>query len=100
MAASYVLNSQQSKTRAGVAAQGLCNLAQGNARSLRARRAMQLRVLCGRAWLTRGTGQQGWLDDAGDVLLHVGQGVQVAAGEQVVIEPLGGQPLQYQWCNA
>ena len=97
MSASYVLNSQQSKARAGAAAQGACSLAPGNARSLLARKTMQLRVLCGRAWLTGGTGQQGWLDDSGDVLLHVGQGVQVAAGQQVVIEPLGGQPLQYQW---
>ncbi|AVP58798.1 DUF2917 domain-containing protein [Pulveribacter suum] len=70
------------------------------ARSLRAAAAMQLRVLRGRAWVTLGTGPGGWLEASGDALLHAGQCLQVQAGQQAVLEPLGGEPLHYQWRRA
>lgn len=100
MSASYVLNLQQSAGRSGPVAAAPYRLASGAARSLRAHGAMQLRVVSGQAWVTLGAGQPGWLEASGDVLLNPGQSLEVAPGQQAVLEPQGGQPLQYQWRSA
>ena len=94
MTASHVLNPQQSSACAG---QAPCLLASGSTHSLRPRVPMRLRVVSGRAWVTLGTGAQGWGEASGDVVLHPGQGMDVAAGRRAVIEPLGREPLRYQW---
>lgn len=97
MTASNVLNSQQWGACDQDLGQAPCRLAAGTARSLRARAAMQLRVVCGQAWVTLGDGMHGWLEDSGDLLLRPGQSLHVAAGQQAVVEPLGHAALQYQW---
>lgn len=97
MTASHVLNSQQWATCAHPVAEDLCNLASGATRSLRPRAAMQLRVVCGRAWVTLGDGMHGWREEGGDRVLQPGQSLRVAAGQHAVVEPLGREPLRYQW---
>ncbi|MBS0506509.1 MAG: DUF2917 domain-containing protein [Proteobacteria bacterium] len=97
MTAAHVLNSQQSGGGADAAAQDLCRLASGAACSLRPTAAMQLRVVCGRAWVTLGGGMHGWREEGGDLTLQPGQSLRVAAGQHAVVEPLGREPLRYQW---
>ncbi|GAB1386107.1 hypothetical protein MASR1M59_12550 [Melaminivora sp.] len=70
----------------------------GQAHGCRPGRAMQLRVLRGRAWVTLGAGPGGWGESSGDVMLYPGQTLHVAAGQSMVIEPLGAEGLDYQWC--
>ena len=91
MTASHVPDSQQSPA---------CTLATGAARSLRPAAAMQLRVVSGQAWVTLGDGPHGWREESGDVLLQAGQSVRVAAGQHAVVEPLGREPLRFQWHGA
>lgn len=97
---SQVLHSQPSSAPAGVAGQDLCTLAAGSARSLRPTAAMQLRVVSGQAWVTLGDGPHGWREESGDTMLQAGQSVRVSAGQHAVVEPLGHQPLQFQWRSA
>lgn len=100
MTPSRVLPSQASSVSAGVAATELCTVPQGAARSLHPRAPMQLRVVSGHAWVTLGNGQQGWREASGDLMLHAGQSVCVAPGQRAVVEPLGREPLQFQWRRA
>ena len=97
MTASHVLNSQQSNACPGAAGQAPCLLASGTTHRLHPRAPMQLRVVSGQAWVTLGTGAQGWREAGGDVVLRPGQSVCVAAGRRAVVEPLGREPLRYQW---
>jgi hypothetical protein len=73
------------------AADSTGTVAAGAAVSLAPRAAMTLRIAEGQAWVTQGTG---------DVFLCAGQSVEVAPGQLVVIEPLGGRRLQYRWTRA
>lgn len=100
MTASHVLNSQQWGACGAAPGHDLCGLASGAARSLRPTTAMQLRVVCGQAWLTLDDGPHGWREASGDLLLQAGQSVRVGAGQHAVIEPLGGRSLQFQWRRA
>ncbi|MBS0392767.1 MAG: DUF2917 domain-containing protein [Proteobacteria bacterium] len=93
MTASHALNSQQSSD------QDRCRLGAGVARSLMPKTAMQLRVLSGRAWVTLNDGPHGWREESGDLLLLAGQSLNVAPGQHAVIEPLGHEALDYQWCR-
>ncbi|RYF28054.1 MAG: DUF2917 domain-containing protein [Comamonadaceae bacterium] len=98
MTASNVLNLQQSSASGRVAAQDVCVLVAGSAQSLRPRIPMSLRVMSGRAWVTLDDGPNGASDQAaGDLFLHAGQTLWVAAGQHAVVEPLGGETLQFRW---
>lgn len=98
MTASHVLNLQQSSAIGRVAAQDVCVLVAGSARSLRPRIPMALRVMSGRAWVTLDDGPNGASDQAaGDLFLHAGQTLWVAAGQHAVVEPLGTEMLQFRW---
>ena len=61
---------------------------------------MQLRVVSGLAWVTLSDGPHGWREDSGDLLLQAGQSLRIAPGKHEVVDPLGQQALQYQWCSA
>lgn len=100
MTTSHVLNSQQWGACAGAAGQNPCRLATGATRSLRPTAAMQLRVVCGQAWVTLDDGPHGWREGSGDLLLQAGQSLRIDPGRHAVVEPLGRQALQYQWCSA
>ena len=100
MTASQVLNSQQWGACADAAGADPYRLATGAARSLRPTTAMRLRVVCGQAWVTVDDGPHGWREDSGDLLLQAGQSLRIAPGQHAVVEPLGEQALQYQWCSA
>ena len=100
MTTSQVLHSQASSVPAGVAAPELCTIPQGVARSLHPRAPMQLRVVSGLAWVTLSDGPHGWREDSGDLMLHTGQSVCVASGQHAVVEPMGREPLQFQWRSA
>lgn len=93
-----VLNSQTSSMPVGVAAQDIHTIATGEARSLRSKVPMALRVMSGRAWITLDEGPKGGSGQAaGDVFLHAGQTFVVGAGQHVVLEPLGRSALQFCW---
>ena len=100
MTASHVLNSQQWGACADAAGADPYRLAKGATRSLRPTAPMRLRVVCGQAWVTLDDGPHGWREDSGDLLLQAGQSLRVAPGRHAVVEPLGHQALQYQWCSA
>ena len=100
MTTSQVLHSQASSVPAGVAGPELCTIPQGAACSLHPRAPMQLRVVSGLAWVTLSDGPHGWREDSGDLLLQAGQSLRIAPGQHAVVEPLGQQALQYQWCSA
>ena len=68
-------------------------IAAGAAATLVPRSAMVLRVAEGQAWVTFGNG----VAESSDLILSAGQSVPVAAGQTVVVEPLGGRRLQYRW---
>ncbi|RZJ14991.1 MAG: DUF2917 domain-containing protein [Acidovorax sp.] len=68
----------------------------GKAVSLTPRATTALRVAEGHAWVTLDDGPHGSGAEAGDVFLHAGQTLRIAAGQHAVIEPLGGQRLQYR----
>ena len=101
MGHSNVLNLQQSSAWGRGAAQDVCTLAAGGAHSLHPRRAMALRVAQGRAWVTFDDGPHGLGGEAGgDLFLHAGQTVWVAAGRHVVVEAVGSSSLQYRLSEA
>lgn len=77
----------------GAAAGSTGTVAAGAAVSLAPQSAMTLRIAEGQAWVTLGQG----VGDSTDVFLCAGQSLQVAAGQSVVMEPLGGRRLQYRW---
>ncbi|UCU98642.1 DUF2917 domain-containing protein [Acidovorax radicis] len=68
-------------------------VAAGAAIRLAPKAAMTLRIAEGQAWVTLGKG----IGDSSDVFLCAGQSLPVAAGQSVVVEPLGGRRLQYRW---
>ena len=68
-------------------------VAAGAAVTVAPRAAMTLRIAEGQAWVTLGKG----LGDSSDIFLCAGQSLPVAAGQSVVLEPLGGRRLQYRW---
>jgi len=98
MTTSNVLNLQPSSAARGAAAQDIGVLEPGSAQSLRPRVPMSLRVMSGRAWVTLDDGPNGERDQAaGDLFLHAGQTLWVAAGQHAVLEPLGTEVLQFRW---
>ncbi|CAN7573684.1 DUF2917 domain-containing protein [Acidovorax sp. LjRoot129] len=68
----------------------------GKAVSLTPRAPTALRVAEGHAWVTLDDGPHGSGAEAGDVFLHAGQTLRIAAGQHAVVEPLGGLRLQYR----
>ena len=74
------------------------SVAAGAAITLAPRAAMVLRIAEGQAWVTLNVGPHG--EAGGDVFLFPGQTLQVAAGQQAVLEPLGGRSLRYRWTVA
>lgn len=77
-------------------AHGASTLLPGQAASLTPRTALALRVAEGHAWVTLDAGPYGTGAEAGDVFLHAGQTLQIAAGQHAVVEPIGSQRLQYR----
>ncbi|MFI8618710.1 DUF2917 domain-containing protein [Acidovorax sp. NPDC077693] len=86
----------QSAAATAKSAQGATTVLPGNAVSLTPRAALALRVAEGHAWVTLDAGPYGTGAEAGDVFLHAGQTLQIAAGQHAVVEPLGTQRLQYR----
>lgn len=76
------------------AAGGPGTVAPGAALSLAPKSAMTLRIAEGQAWVTLGDGAD---DRSSDVFLCAGQTLQVAAGQPVVVEAIGGRTVQYRW---
>lgn len=68
----------------------------GQAASLSPRAPIALRVAEGQAWVTLDAGPYGSGPEAGDVFLHAGQTLHIAAGQHAVVEPVGSQRLQYR----
>ncbi|MFD2299840.1 DUF2917 domain-containing protein [Paracidovorax citrulli] len=96
MSASHVLNFQQSAARDRATGMDVYRLDSGKAHSLRPRVPMALRIASGRAWVTIDDGLPGGSDPAaGDIVLHAGQTLWIAAGQHAVIEPLGKDAVQY-----
>lgn len=87
------------KFHSAIAAQGVSTLQPGKAVSLAPRAPMVLRVAEGQAWVTLDAGPYGTGAEAGDVFLHPGQTLWVAAGQHAVVEPVGSQRLQYRWAR-
>ncbi|MDH4418200.1 MAG: DUF2917 domain-containing protein [Acidovorax sp.] len=79
------------------AAPGVSTLLLGKALSLTPRAPMALRIAEGQAWVTLDAGPYGTGAEAGDVFLHAGQTLWVAAGQHAVVEPMGHQRLQYRF---
>ena len=50
--------------------------------------------------MTLDDGPHGWREGSGDLLLQAGQSLRIDPGRHAVVEPLGRQALQYQWCSA
>lgn len=86
-----------STTAAAASPHGASTLLPGKAMSLTPRAPMALRVAEGHAWVTLDAGPYGTGAEAGDVFLHAGQTLRVAAGQHAVVEPVGSQRLQYRW---
>lgn len=78
------------------AARGPVTLLAGQAASLSPRAPVALRVAEGQAWVTLDAGPYGTGAEAGDVFLHAGQTLQIAAGQHAVVEPVGRERLQYR----
>lgn len=98
MTASNVLNLQPTSASGRVAPKDICVLVAGSAQSLQPRIPMSLRVMSGRAWVTLDDGPGGERGEAaGDLFLHAGQTLWVAAGQHAVVEPLGSEMLQFRW---
>ncbi len=98
MSASHVLNFQQSAVRDRSSGLDVYRLASGQAHSLRPRVPMALRIASGRAWVTIDDCLPGESDPAaGDIVLHAGQTLWIAAGQHAVIEPLGKDVVQYRF---
>ncbi len=74
----------------------LHTVAPGAAVRLTAARPMALRIGEGQAWVTLGNGEI----THGDLVLCAGQTLQLAAGQQAVIEPLHQRRLQYRLTRA
>ena len=81
---------------ASAPASGASTLLAGQAASLSPRAPVALRVAEGQAWVTLDAGPYGTGAEAGDVFLHAGQTLQIAAGQHAVVEPVGRQRLQYR----
>ncbi|SFD44036.1 DUF2917 domain-containing protein [Paracidovorax konjaci] len=98
MAASHVLNFQQSSVRDRSSGKDVFQLDAGKAHSLRPRVPMALRIASGHAWVTlQGGSKDVCAPVAGDVFLHAGQSLWVAAGQHAVIESLGRDAVQYRF---
>lgn len=89
----HTLHLLASSRATAAAADRTGTVAAGAAATLVPRSAMTLRIAEGQAWVTLGKGP----GDSSDLFLCAGQSVQVAAGQSVVVEPLGGRRLQYRW---
>lgn len=88
------LNFQQS----AAAIQDSGFLAAGAAITLAPREPMVLRIAEGQGWITVTGGSAA--QASGDVFLFPGQALPVAAGQTVVMEPLGGRQLRYRCTSA
>jgi len=86
----------QSTASAAQSSHGASTLLPGQAASLTPRAPLALRVAEGHAWVTLDAGPYGTGAEAGDVFLHAGQTLQIAAGQHAVVEPIGTQRLQYR----
>ncbi len=79
----------------------------GAALRLPAKAPMVLAVIAGTAWVTLGEGMHPQLLGAtndhacrtGDILVHAGQGLCLALGQCLVLEPIGDTPLQFAWVH-
>lgn len=81
---------------AATSGHGATTVPAGQATSLNPRSPIALRVAEGQAWVTLDAGPYGTGAEAGDVFLHAGQTLQIAAGQHAVVEPVGRQRLQYR----
>lgn len=107
MTTSYTLFSPSAVHSAtGAAVQNLRSARAAQTVSLLPRAPMLLQVAEGQAWVTLSEGPHPLAhgaDDAtdtahsGDTFLCAGQMLQVAAGQQVVVEAVGGHRLQFRW---
>ncbi|WP_298207560.1 DUF2917 domain-containing protein [Acidovorax sp.] len=96
MTTSQSLHLFSSSSRAvGAPAGGLGAVAPGTAVRLAPKAAMALRISEGQAWVTLGNG----LGDNSDLFLCAGQTLDVAAGQSVVMEPLGDRRVQFRWAR-
>ncbi|PJI96092.1 hypothetical protein CLU85_0831 [Acidovorax sp. 69] len=93
MTTSHALSLFSPSRASGAAVDTAGTVAPGTALSLAPSAAMTLRIAEGQAWVTLGKGP----GDSSDVFLCAGQSLVVAAGQTVVVEPLGGRRLQYRW---
>lgn len=79
---------------------GTWKLAAGRAISLQPREDAVLRVAHGCMWVTVDGPHIGALNAQGDVFLGAGEHLTVTAGQQVVVEPVGGKqavPAYFAW---
>ena len=83
----------------GASSSATGTVAAGAAATLVPKAAMVLRVAEGQAWVTLDAGPYGTGAEAGDVFLHAGQTLRIAAGQHAVVEPLGSPRLQYRWAT-
>ena len=106
MSASHVLSAGtiagagalRSSGRAASAAAEMRTLALGQANSFAPQRDVVLRVSQGAAWVTLGLGMSNEAGQkAGDVVLQAGQTLQLKAGQSVVLEGKGAEPLVYHF---
>lgn len=93
MTTTHFTTTQAPRSAAGFTASTLHTVAAGAAVRLTAPHPMALRISEGQAWVTLGTGEI----THGDVFLCAGQALALAAGQQVVVEPLNNCRLQYRW---
>ncbi len=105
MTAISVPDSQQCRSAARVGFFDMHTLRAGNAISLQCRRKrMELRLLdsSGQAWITQSPpdSSRNGQNESEDVILSAGQSLRIERGSRLVMEPVGGQPVRYQWVRA
>ena len=99
MVANISPNLQQFTTLAG-AFSGFWKLASERAITLHPGEAGVLRVAQGQVWATLDGPHQGPANDWGDVILHSGEQLKLAPGQQVVVESFGdavNEPVYFSW---
>jgi hypothetical protein len=77
---------------------GTWKLQAGRAVTLRPREDGRLKVAHGQLWATYDGPHRGARNNLGDHVLGLGEGLQLRAGERVVIEPWSGhEPVYFSW---
>ena len=104
MTAISVPDSQQCCSAVRVGFFDMYTLRAGNAISLQCRRKrMELRLLdsSGQAWITQSPlDLRHGREESEDVILSAGQSLRIERGSRLVMEPVGGQPVRYEWVRA